>query len=405
MTARRGWTLTARVRLTLLYGNLVLVSGVALLLAVYFLMRYVPVYELPPAEPPLDAPSEGPLSVPGESAAPAATVTTKDDVLATLVRLSGIALLALALMAYVVGWVVAGSVLSPVHRITETARAIAGRTLHERIRLRGGRDEFTDLADALDTMLDRLHASFQVQRRFTANASHELRTPLATTRTMLQVAIAHPEDYEVEPLARKLLATNDRSITTVESLLALAKADNGVVDAQPVDLAGLAEEVLGQVRAEAEAHGVRLEDELRPVTVLGDRALLHHLVVNLVQNAVRHNRSGGEARLLVGVGEGGGEAVVTVVNTGERIDDRETERLFEPFHRLRARTRAPGHGLGLALVRTIAHGHGGTAEARANPAGGLTVTVALPRGQPGSGGGGGGSGALGTAGVGGAGVR
>lgn len=378
-TLRRS-RLSIRLRLTLLYGGLVLACGIALLVTVYLLMLYVPDYHtgetltLPLSE------GEGQAVAPALRDAPAAIVR-KDDVLGALLRVSGMALIGLALVAFGLGWVIAGRLLAPVHRITSAARSVAGHSMDERIQLDGARDEFTELADTIDTMLDRLHTSFQAQQRFAANASHELRTPLTTMRTMLQVASAHPGDHDLATLAPKLLATNERSIATVESLLALSRADHGMTETAPVELAPIAAHALDEVREEAAEGRVEVRGEVRPVRVDGDEDLLHHLLINLLHNAVRHNHPGGAVRLAVAVR--GDDAVLTVANTGAVIDAEEVALLFEPFYRQRSRTRAKGHGLGLTLVRAIAHSHRGSATATPHPGGGLIVTVVLPVRTPG----------------------
>ncbi|GLU47582.1 sensor histidine kinase [Nocardiopsis ansamitocini] len=369
--------LSVRLRLTLLYGGTVLVCGIVLLAAVYALMRYLPIYELPTEGRLMTAIPANAEHVPADTLHPTrVTIAGKDDILAALLQVSGVAITGLALVAFLLGWIIAGRILTPVHRITRAARAMAGDTLHKRIRLDGPPDEFTELADSIDMMLDRLHASFQAQRRFAANASHELRTPLATTRTMLQVAAAHPDDYNLASLVPKLLATNDRSIATVESLLALSRADHGVTDARPVDLAAVAAGALEQVEAEAASARIDVHDDCVPVQVDGDADLLHHLLVNLLHNAIRHNSAGGTARLTTTLRDG--NASITVTNTGETLRPEEAARLFEPFHRARGRTGTDGHGLGLTLVRAIADSHHGSATAVPNPGGGLTVVVLLP---------------------------
>ncbi|MBK1783688.1 sensor histidine kinase [Prauserella cavernicola] len=370
----RGNRLSIRVRLTLLYGGMVFASGVVLLLMVYLLMRFIPNYDIREAQ--LAVAPAIPANPTDQRPTPIPTIASKDDVLAVLLQLSGLALLGLALIAFLLGWIIAGRILAPVHRITSAARTVAGHTLHERIQLDGPKDEFTELADTIDTMLDRLHTSFQAQQRFAANASHELRTPLATTRTMLQVALARPQDHDLATLAPKLLATNERSITTVESLLTLSRADHGVAEPMLVDIASVAAHAVDQVRAEAESRRIGLATDLRPATVDGDGDLVHHLLLNLLHNAVRHNHPGGAARL--STTSWNGAAVITVTNTGEPVSAAEAARLFEPFHRGAARTRGAGHGLGLTLVRTIAHSHHGTATAMPNAGGGLTTTVVLP---------------------------
>lgn len=377
---RRG-RLTIRTRLTLLYGGMLLAFGTVLIAILYALMWFVPSYNLAAATTvdvttveaaPARSTHRGEAIGMGEAVA----ITSKQDVLSVLLQLSIAALVAMTLIAFLLGWLIAGRILSPVHRMTRSAGVIAGPTLHERIRLRGPRDEFTDLADTIDTMLDRLHTSFQAQERFAANAAHELRTPLATTRTMLQVARAHPEDHDVDTLTSRLLKTNERSITTVESLLTLSKADHGIDAAQPVDLAKAAADALEQVQEEAADRRISVGSDVQAAAVDGDADLIHHLLTNLLQNAIRHNHADGTVRLEVCARED--SAVITATNSGEIIDPELAERLFEPFHRKRARTQAAGHGLGLTLVRAIARSHHGTADGTPNPDGGLTITVTLP---------------------------
>ncbi|WP_052809891.1 sensor histidine kinase [Streptomonospora alba] len=376
---RRG-RLTIRTRLTLLYGGMLLAFGIVLISILYALMWFVPSYNLAATSvqvTAVEAERARPFQPSGPSgASEAVAITSKQDVLSVLLQLSVAALVAMTLIAFLLGWLIAGRILAPVHRMTRSAGVIAGPTLHKRIRLRGPRDEFTDLADTIDTMLDRLHASFQAQERFAANAAHELRTPLATTRTMLQVARAHPGDHDVGALTSRLMKTNERSIATVESLLTLSRADHGIDEAQPVDLAKAAADALEQVQQEAADRRIDVRSDLHPVVVDGDADLLHHLLINLLQNAIRHNDADGTAHLEVSAQED--SAVITMTNSGEVISPELADRLFEPFHRKRSRTQATGHGLGLTLVRAIAHSHRGTVGGAPNPEGGLTVTVVLP---------------------------
>ncbi|WP_461003473.1 sensor histidine kinase [Streptomonospora sediminis] len=365
--------MTIRARLTLLYGGMLLGFGTVLIAIVYILMRVVPAYDMP-LRPTLPMPAAAARAETVEVTR-ALPISSKQDVLSALLQMSAAALLVMTLIAFLLGWLIAGRILDPIHRMTRSARVIAGPTLHERIRLGGSRDEFTELADTIDTMLDRLHSSFQAQERFAANAAHELRTPLATARTMLQVARAHPEDHDADTLTARLLEINERSSATVESLLMLARAHHGIDAAEPVDLAEAAADALALVQDEAADRRISISNDLHPAAVDGDADLIHHLLMNLLHNAIRHNHPGGTARLAVSTRDNA--AVITMANTGEVIGPELAERLFEPFHRAR-RTQGAGHGLGLTLVRAVARSHRGTAEGAPNPEGGLTVEVVLP---------------------------
>ncbi|MFE4540400.1 ATP-binding protein [Streptomyces scopuliridis] len=308
-------------------------------------------------------------------------VASKADFLYALLIFSAVALLVLLVIAVFVGWFVAGRMLAPLQRITTTARSIAGSTLHERIALTGPKDEIRELADTFDAMLQRLDKVFQAQSRFAANASHELRTPLAGMRTILQVALAAPEEYRLEDLGPDLLTLNRRSTEITEALLVLARADHGAIAEEVVELGALAREVCIQAAPTAEA-GVALTASVGRGRVLGDRVLLRQLVTNLVDNAVRHNHPGGT--VTVAVDERPGDEVRLVVrNTGRKMNRTEADRILEPFHRLDTRQtnrsgQPTGHGLGLAIVESIVRAHNGTLHAEPLQAGGLDITVTLP---------------------------
>ncbi|MCP2340349.1 sensor histidine kinase [Actinomadura rupiterrae] len=298
-----------------------------------------------------------------------------------------IALGLVALAALGLGWLMADRALRPVQRITETARRVArSHDLTERIGYTGPRDEVRELADTFDTMLGRLSRSFDGQRRFVANASHELRTPLAINRTLVDVALRRKGASEdVRRLGESLLVVNERHERLIDGLLTLAGGENEVTERLPVDLADVARHVVDLASAEnGEAAGreVTVRGELSPAPTAGDPVLLERLVQNLVENAVRHNHSGGTCRVMTGVHDGWTE--LTVTNTGPVVPGYETETIFEPFRRLGAeRVRSDrGSGLGLSIVRAVAVAHGGSAVASPNPGGGLRVTVRLPNSGP-----------------------
>jgi signal transduction histidine kinase len=171
---------------------------------------------------------------------------------------------------------------------------VSEATLHERINLKGPRDELKELAGTFDGMLERLDAAFASQRRFVANASHELRTPLSIIRTELDVALANPRVTRTELLsmAKTVLEASERSERLIESLLTLARSDAGARRVEPVDLAEVAGEVVDQLGHHAQALGVRMESSLTPAAVEGERGLLDRLVANLVENAIRIQPSG-----------------------------------------------------------------------------------------------------------------
>jgi signal transduction histidine kinase len=295
-----------------------------------------------------------------------------------LLRYSLATLGATTLLAAGAGWIVAGRVLRPVHRITAAARNASEDHLAARVALTGPRDELRELADTFDAMLERLQTAFEDQRRFIANAGHELRTPLTVMRTAVDVVLAKPEPTRAEliGMGRDVRAAVDHAQALIEALLTLARSDRGQFAREPVDLATVAEDAI-----DAAAPGAaRLHTSLAPAPTTGDPLLLERLAANLVDNAVRYNRPGG--RIDVRTAAVNGDAVIAVTNTGPIVRGEETERMFEPFQRLgggRA-ARADGHhGLGLSIVRAIAVAHDATVDATPQPEGGLEVSVRFAR--------------------------
>jgi signal transduction histidine kinase len=296
----------------------------------------------------------------------------------TLTHLLAYSLLSLAgvtLLATVAGWVVAGRILRPVHRLTAAARAASEQNLSQRIALQGPRDELRELADTFDTMLERLDRAFASQRQFIANASHELRTPLTVMRTAMDVVLAKPEPTreELVSMAAEVRQAVDHCERLIQALLVLARNDQARAITDPLDLAAVAEDALEGRTAD----GITTTTTLNEAPVTGDGVLLERLVANLLDNAQRYNVAGGTVS--VSTATDNGASLVRVVNTGPVVPPDMVDRLFLPFTRLDDRTRHDGFGLGLALVSSIATVHNGTVHATAVPSGGLDITVRLPR--------------------------
>jgi signal transduction histidine kinase len=382
---------TIRIRLTLLYGGMFLIAGMLLLTIIYLL-----------AAEALHEGSKLPFRILNANAqltsdsCPGLTGTLPSEqfmerledctdaqraiALDELLQRSLMALLGLAVAAFAFGYVMAGRVLSPLGRITRTARQVASSDLHKRIELEGPDDELKELSDTFDEMLDRLDRAFTAQQRFVANASHELRTPLAINRTLLEVQLSDPDaSPELHQLGKTLLATNERSEQLVEGLLLLARSENEIVDRKPVDLSEVAGQAVEQVRAEAEEKGVELRGVRQPAYVQGNGVLLERVALNLVQNAVRYNQRDG-GWVSVTTEAVAGHAVLVVENTGPAVPAYEVDNLFEPFRRLRSdRTGSDkGVGLGLSIVRSVVRAHGGTVTAAPREEGGLALRVVLP---------------------------
>jgi signal transduction histidine kinase len=359
--------LTVRGRLTLVYGSLFVVSGLVLLGATYVLVSHgVP----------------GGKSINGNAQLPSGPVLVQEvttgaweSALHTLLTQGGIALAVVSAAVIALGWLIAGRLLQPLQKITETARRIADTpaALHERISLDGPQDEIKDLADTFDVMLARLDESFEAQRRFIASASHELRTPLTLNRTLLEVALTPPSvSPEMRQLGTTLLEINDRHGRLIDGLLVLAQSERTVTERFYVDLADIVEHVVS-------SSSYPLEVAAAPAPVIGSPVLLERLVQNLIENGVRYNVStDGWVSVATGVGLDG-MAFLTVANTGPVVPRYEVPGLFEPFRRLGTeRLAVRGAGLGLSIVRAVTRAHGGFVAADPRDGGGLIVTVHFP---------------------------
>ncbi|MEU8382314.1 ATP-binding protein [Streptosporangium sp. NPDC048865] len=369
---------TVRVRLTLIYSGLFLLTSVVLLVTVNLLLSqalHTRIAHFPTPAPVAPAEPVAPVrEMPdGREVRPPLPPLPRlvDDVVGYQWEVTVLTVGVLTLVSLVVGWLVAGRILRPVHRITATARRLSLSNLHERIALTGPEDELRELADTFDAMLERLERSVEGQRRFIANASHELRTPLAVQRAAIEIGL--PED--VGEIRDKLLFHNRRTENLIDALLVLAQAEHGLERSGPVALDKIVRLVLAE--AEEGSGDVTVTARTRPFVVHGDPVLLNRLVTNLVDNAVRHNRPGGTVEVTLAGG------ALTVRNTGPVVPPERLGDLFEPFRRLHT-TREQGAGLGLSIVASIAKAHGAQVRASPNPGGGLELAVVFRPGDPAS---------------------
>jgi two-component system phosphate regulon sensor histidine kinase PhoR len=224
-----------------------------------------------------------------------------------------------------------------------------------------------------------------LRRDFVANASHELKTPVAAVRALAETLLtALPEDPEAgRRFAERIGREAERLDVLVRDLLDLSRVERGTLDVEPVDLVGLAKEVVGGYGDRAEERRIKLRTELQPqVSMRGDRAQLGLLLSNLVDNALRYTPAKGTVCVRLDATES--RAVLQVTDTGEGIPAGELPRVFERFYRVdKARARETGGtGLGLAIVRHVAESHGGTVRVDSELGRGSTFTVTLPVAGP-----------------------
>ncbi|MBV8958326.1 MAG: HAMP domain-containing histidine kinase [Actinobacteria bacterium] len=294
---------------------------------------------------------------------------------------------ALALLALLSGgaWFVLRRGLRPLEQMADTAGAIAGGDLSQRVETAGESSEVGQLGLALNTMLDEIESSFaereateQRLRQFLADASHELRTPLTSIQGFAELFRigGDPEHADLPTIMRRIEQEAARMGVLVEDLLLLARLDQTrPVDREPVDLAVLAADACSDAVAAAPDRPVTL-DAPDPVVVLGDQAHLRQAVGNLVTNAVRHTPDA--TAIEVGARLLEGKAVITVREHGAGLDDEALAHAFDRFWQADKARVGAGAGLGLAIVAGAVAEHGGTATAANAEGGGALFTLTLP---------------------------
>jgi signal transduction histidine kinase len=276
--------------------------------------------------------------------------------------ISGIALIfALAAMASVL---VTRRTVGRIEQINTTSRAIMQSGLDKRIPLRGTSDEWDRVAENLNLMLDRIETLMGEVKQVSDNVAHDLRTPLTRMRGRLEKAYHGPRASEADQsLIGDTIADLDAvlrifsSITRIAQIEAQARKDGF----RQVNLAEIASEVVELYDAAAEQDGTRLRlvgD--RYVLVTGDRDLIFDAIANLVDNAIKHGRAGGEVR--VNIERADGEPVISIADDGPGIPSGERDHVFKRFYRLEQSRYTPGHGLGLSLVAAVARLHGARIE-------------------------------------------
>lgn len=289
-------------------------------------------------------------------------------------------------VAAAIAWWLATRALRPVATLTAAAEAITAEGLDRRIAAPGHDREFQRLVSVFNAMLDRLEQGFHQARRFSADASHELKTPLALLQLELEQALRDaPAGSPAQQTYSSLLEEIQRLKAILDKLLLLSLADSGRMSLQraSVDLGRILEDILEDGAALAPQLHFKRSLESK-VSVSADAVLIEQALQNLVGNAIKYNRPGGE--ISVTLATHGAIASVSVVNTGAGIAEEDRPRVFERFFRGdRARTRdaTAGVGLGLSLSREILRAHGGDLVLTAANADRTEFTATLPLGtQP-----------------------
>jgi signal transduction histidine kinase len=229
-------------------------------------------------------------------------------------------------------------------------------------------------------VLQPLEDSYRAQRQFVANASHELRGPLTRQRALIEVALASSgaNFASLRKAHERVLASEQHLEQLIDALLALTRGQVGLERSERSDLAVLATRALQAQRPDLERLSLDVHATLDPARTAGDPRLLERLITNLIDNATRHNTPGGQVEITTGTRDR--HAFLSIANTGPTVPPEQIQRLFQPFQQLvEARTQHNnGHGLGLSIVEAIANAHRAELTARARLEGGLTIELSFP---------------------------
>lgn len=377
-----------RFKLTVWYSSLLLVFGIAFVVALNIAVRLdQPNYfdGRPPNEQYQIISIEPGNAVNGIS--PALSARDLENALYSqnLDRLrvwSLLSVVVLALASGVGGYVLSGMMLRPVRDITRVASQISATDLTYRINHQGPDDELKELADTFDSMIDRLQQSFEQQRQFLQDASHELRTPLAAIRTNIEVAEMdqHLDEDEVRALLDTVRAQTDRLTRLTDDLLLVSGREREIPPVEPINLHDLAADVTRQLAPLASVRNVQLRiagDESVEALASGDH--LYRSVFNLVDNAIKYGGEGSGVTVRYGQTDDG-QAKITVADTGVGIPLEAQDKIFDRFYRVeKSRSRREGGvGLGLAIVRELVDAMGGAVSLVSAPGEGSAFTVTLP---------------------------
>jgi two-component system, OmpR family, sensor kinase len=317
----------------------------------------------------------------------ARSMAEHDQSLGTLRSILTIGGSVVTVIAFGIGWLLAGVALSPINRLTQTAQAIgAERDFGRRVEHVGPNDEIGRLATTFNAMLTELQAAYrqaeqslQAQRRLVADASHELRTPLTTVRGNLGLLQRTPpiSTEDRDAVLADMVEECERLMRLVNNLLVLARADAGrPLRIEPVALKPLIEEVCRQAQHLDSGRPIE-RDEVADVAAAGNRDALKQVLLILLDNALKYTPQGGTISMRVAAN--GEHVTIAVRDTGLGIAPAMLPHIFERFYRGDAARTGEGAGLGLSIARTLIEAQHGTIAVESTLGHGTTVTLSLPQ--------------------------
>jgi len=307
----------------------------------------------------------------------ARSVADQERYLSTLRRVLVVGGAVAVAFAFVSGWIMAGVVLRPIHRITQTARAIGeARDLNRRVQYGGPNDELGELATTFNTMLAQLEQAYKQQQQFVADVSHELRTPLTTLRGNLGLLRREPpiSDEDRAEVLSDMEDECERLIRLVNNLLTLARAEaRRSFQREPIQVTPLLEEVCRQAGLLDPDRQI-ICNPGSDIVVLADRDALKQILLILLDNALKH--TAGEVTVSAALERG--RVLLSVRDRGPGIEAERLPHIFERFSPVKGGSSGPNTGLGLAIAKSLVEAQGGTITVTSQSGQGSVFTVSLP---------------------------
>lgn len=299
--------------------------------------------------------------------------------MSAITRLSLVLMPLLLILAVIGGYVVAGRMLRPIQKISETAEEIGnGSDLKKRIDVGEGQDELHQLAAGFNSMFERLDQAFEIEKQFTSDASHELRTPVAVILTQCELVLEEEKQPEEYRHALKVIERQSRKMSKlIQDLLLYTRLEmkTDKYQKEMVSFSKIVTSVCDDMTL-IKKHGITLTSQVQEeITFPGNQLLLTRLLINLISNAYRYGKENGH--IWVKLEKTASEVRLSVEDDGIGIAPEEQEKIFRRFYQIDSSRTGEGTGLGLSMVKQIAEFHGGTVTVESVPGKGSTFTFLM----------------------------
>ncbi len=303
-----------------------------------------------------------------------------DDTLQNMLIIFLISCPIFLILALIVGFFVAKKSLQPIDQITLAAGVIGRGDLSRRLNMTNTGDEVGRLSATFDEMIERLDIAFQNEKQFTSDASHELRTPVAVISAYAENALSSDPSVNSLTGSMEVILNESRKMNAIISrLLMLTRGDLKKYDLilECIDLGQSATGIVEEMTRQAEQKGVTMTLTCREtILVQVDQTLLTHLLLNVLDNAIKYNRVGGNVK--VDIHKEKQNAVITIQDNGIGIPKQDLPKIFNRFYRAEHTSETEGSGLGLAIAKWIVELHRGTIQIDSDLSTGTTVIISLP---------------------------